>query len=69
MNILLVEDNYDKYPIINKTLSIFDNINFTKVASVCDALDELSKTLFDIMIIDIQIPDIDGGGNGANLLI
>ncbi|HCI0152848.1 TPA: hypothetical protein NN328_005075, partial [Escherichia coli] len=61
MNILLVEDNYDKYPIINKTLSIFDNINFTKVASVCDALDELSKTLFDIMIIDIQIPDIDGG--------
>ncbi|HGN9092481.1 TPA: response regulator, partial [Enterobacter hormaechei] len=61
MNILLVEDNYDKYPIISKALSIFDNINFIKVASVYDALDELSKTLFDIMIVDIQIPDIDGG--------
>ncbi|HDR1947515.1 TPA: hypothetical protein QCC91_004750, partial [Enterobacter hormaechei] len=47
--------------IISKALSIFDNINFIKVASVYDALDELSKTLFDIMIVDIQIPDIDGG--------
>ena len=61
MKILLVEDNYDKFPIINKTLDTFDNINFTKVVSVSEALQELSKTLFDVMIIDIQIPDIKGG--------
>ena len=61
MRILLVEDNYDKYPLINKALSKFKNVIFTKVASSSDALRELSHTLFDMMIIDIQIPDIDGG--------
>ncbi|WP_419236669.1 5'-methylthioadenosine/S-adenosylhomocysteine nucleosidase family protein [Serratia fonticola] len=61
MKVLLVEDNYDKYPIINKTLGEFKNVFFTKVVSAADAIRELSQTLFDVMIIDIQIPDIDGG--------
>ena len=61
MKVLLVEDNYDKFPLINKALSGFKNVTFTKVVSSSDAIRELSHTLFDVMIIDIQIPDINGG--------
>lgn len=61
MKILLVEDNYDKYPLISKALVGFKSVVFTKVVSASDALRELSNNLFDVMIIDIQIPDIDGG--------
>lgn len=61
MKILLVEDNYDKYPTINKVLDAFDFVEFTKVVSVTDALQEVNNKLFDVMIIDIQIPDINGG--------
>lgn len=61
MKILLVEDNYDKFPIIKNCLVNFEYAEFTKVISVNDALSEVSRNLFDLMIIDIQIPDINGG--------
>ncbi|EKN6193515.1 TPA: response regulator [Yersinia enterocolitica] len=62
MNILLVEDNYDKLQILHKLIENFkDKVTIKKVISVNDAINELTVKNYDLMIIDIQIPDIDGG--------
>lgn len=62
MNILLVEDNYEKFRNLYEiTKHLEDKINIKKVISVNEAMNELQIKTYDLMIIDIQIPDINGG--------
>lgn len=61
MRALLVEDNYEKLNIIHKITREYDNFSLKKVISVQSAIEELNQNAYDLIIIDIQIPDIDGG--------
>ncbi|EKN3458723.1 response regulator [Yersinia enterocolitica] len=61
MRALLVEDNYEKLNIIHKITRDYDNFSLKKVISVQSAIEELNQNTYDLIIIDIQIPDVDGG--------
>ncbi|WP_024483215.1 phosphorylase family protein [Serratia fonticola] len=61
MRALLVEDNYEKLNLIHKITRDYDNFSLKKVISVQSAIEELNKNTYDLIIIDIQIPDVDGG--------
>lgn len=61
MRALLVEDNYEKLNIIHKITKDYDNFSLKKVISVQSAIEELNRKNYDLIIIDIQIPDVDGG--------
>lgn len=61
MRALLVEDNYEKLNIIHKITKDYDNFSLKKVISVQSAIEELNQNAYDLIIIDIQIPDVDGG--------
>ncbi len=61
MRALLVEDNYEKLNIIHKITRDYDNFSLKKVISVQSAIEELNQKNYDLIIIDIQIPDVDGG--------
>lgn len=61
MRALLVEDNYEKLNIIHKITKDYDEFLLKKVISVQSAIEELSQNTYDLIIIDIQIPDVDGG--------
>jgi len=61
VRVLLVEDDYEKLNIIHKLTKNYDDFFIKKVISVQGAIDELYENTYDILIIDIQIPDVDGG--------
>jgi len=61
MRALLVEDNYEKLNIIHRITKDYDDFLIKKVISVEGAIEELNKNTYDLVIIDIQIPDVDGG--------
>ena len=76
MNVLIVDDQYD-----SKVLSIAKKIkslgveNVKHVLNARDAYDELSSKFFDLLILDLQIPEsfgeevnIDGGMNLVELI-
>jgi two-component system, OmpR family, response regulator len=59
MNILLLEDD----PILNDTISHFLKMKGNEVTSLddgMDAIEMIDQTNFDLYIIDINIPEIDG---------
>ncbi len=62
LNVLLVEDNPTDALILQSTLED-DNINdfkFTHVETLADAVDVLSKAVFDIALVDLGLPDSQG---------
>ncbi|WP_405599333.1 MULTISPECIES: response regulator [unclassified Pseudoalteromonas] len=60
MKILIVEDNYDK---VRKIHGVFgaDKPEIKSCVSAFEAKTILENEFYDIVIVDIQIPDIDGG--------
>ncbi|WP_419173415.1 response regulator [Halobacteriovorax sp.] len=61
MNILLVEDNYEK---VNRIHAIFDGKKKPEIVSArssSEAYSLMKQFQYDIVILDVQIPDIEGG--------
>lgn len=65
MNILLVEDEYEKVGFIHSLVGSLaeqaDRVTIKTVRSANDAKFEIQSTQYEIMIIDLHIPDIEGG--------
>lgn len=60
-NILLVEDDYVNITIATKYLALIsDKINLTVAENGEEAIEQLSKNEFDIVLMDIQMPTMDG---------
>jgi len=57
MNVLIVDDQYDKVKIFAAMLKDIENLNLVTVTNIKDALNSLSKHKCDILILDLKIPD------------
>lgn len=59
LNILLVEDNFPDYFMLKKQFEKLQNIsiNLTHVTTCRDAITCLQKTLFDVILLDLSLPD------------
>ena len=59
-NILYVEDNISNQKLIDNLLVNYPNLNLTIKSSAEDALEELERVGFDLIILDINLPGMDG---------
>ena len=58
-NILIVDDNYDMLEVLQRNLKALD-YNVYKASSVQEALDILKLSAIDLLITDIQMPEVNG---------
>jgi DNA-binding NtrC family response regulator len=58
-NILIVDDNYDMLDVLQRNLKTF-NYRTYKASSVTEALDVLKYTTIDLLITDLNMPEING---------
>lgn len=58
-NILIVDDNYDMLELLQRNLKSF-NFHAYKASSVTEAIEVLRSTSIDLLITDLQMPDING---------
>lgn len=61
MKILVVEDNYNKVKAIHEVFNGIDKPFIKSCLTSLEAKSILSKEYYDVVVIDIQIPDIEGG--------
>lgn len=61
MKILVVEDNYDKVKAIHDIFSEADKPFIKSCLSSSEAKFLLVREYYDVVVLDIQIPDIEGG--------
>lgn len=66
-NILIVDDNKNNLFTLRSLLSSLDNCNVIEAQSGEDALKKVSDNKIDLVILDIQMPELDGF-EVANLL-
>lgn len=59
-NILIVEDSATIRSMIISTLESFGEFKFTEAPNGFEALKELPRDKFDLIITDINMPDING---------
>lgn len=60
MNILIVDDNKDNRMTIQLLLEEFENIEISEVIDGQEAIDICKKKHFDIIFMDIMMPNVDG---------
>jgi DNA-binding NtrC family response regulator len=58
-NILIVDDNYDMLELLQRNLKSF-NFHAYKASSVNEAIEVLKSTSIDLLITDLQMPEING---------
>lgn len=58
-NILIVDDNYDMLNLLQRHIKLL-NYNTYKASSVMEALEVLKFNTIDLLITDIQMPEING---------
>ncbi|MDT0293182.1 sigma-54-dependent transcriptional regulator [Mesonia ostreae] len=58
-NILIVDDNYDMLEVLQRNLKAL-NYHIYKASSVGEALDILKLSAIDLLITDIQMPEVNG---------
>lgn len=58
-NILIVDDNYDMLEVLQRNLKALD-YHVYKASSVKEALDILKLSAIDLLITDIQMPEVNG---------
>ncbi|PIF29944.1 DNA-binding NtrC family response regulator [Flavobacterium sp. 9] len=58
-NILIVDDNYDMLDVLQRNLKTF-NYRTYKASSVAEALDVLKYNTIDLLITDLNMPEING---------
>jgi len=59
-NILVVEDSSTMRSLIVSTVEVLDNVDVTETSSGFEALKILPHKKFDIILTDINMPDING---------
>ncbi len=59
-HILVVEDNKLNQMVMRKLLSSADHISFAVVNNGKEALDALKKDMYDVVLMDLQMPIMDG---------
>lgn len=59
-SILVVDDEVINFQVIQKLLKDDENIKLTYIDNGIDALEKLKKTSYDILLIDIKMPEISG---------
>ncbi len=60
IHILVVEDNKLNQMVMRKLLSSFDNVSFSVVENGKEAIDALKKGVYDLVLMDLQMPEMDG---------
>lgn len=68
LSVLLVEDDYSDAVLVNRLIEMINrslarhggSFSLVRVASLAEALDLLSQLEFDIMLIDLTLPDSEG---------
>lgn len=62
IKILVVEDNEGNVKLLNKTCKSSQSVNFDFVAvsRLSDALELLSRNMFDVILLDLNLPDSKG---------
>uniref|UniRef100_UPI00404A55F0 sigma-54-dependent transcriptional regulator n=1 Tax=Flavobacterium sp. TaxID=239 RepID=UPI00404A55F0 len=58
-NILIVDDNYDMLELLQRNLKEL-NFHTYKASSVVEAIDVLKTSVIDLLITDLQMPEING---------
>lgn len=58
-NILIVDDNFDMLELLQRNLKSF-NFHVYKASSVSEAIEVLKSTAIDLLITDLQMPEING---------
>jgi signal transduction histidine kinase/ActR/RegA family two-component response regulator len=59
-SILVVEDNLLNQLVLKKILKEFDEINITFANNGLECLDKLKTQVFDLILMDLQMPEMDG---------
>lgn len=60
LHILIVEDNKMNQMVMRKILSSFPNVSFAIANNGQEAIDALKKDVYDIVLMDLQMPVMDG---------
>lgn len=60
MHVLVVEDNLMNQMVMRKLLGSLPNISFAVVSNGTEALDTLKKDVYDMVLMDLQMPIMDG---------
>jgi len=60
MNVLIVDDNPDNRMTIQLLLEEFDDINALEAQDGQEAIDMCKNEQFDIVFMDIMMPNVDG---------
>ena len=63
IKLLIVEDSEESRDLIQLALSNENNLKFFQAESVKESLQILEKELFDIILLDLSLPD----GNGSSI--
>jgi PAS domain S-box-containing protein len=61
LHVLIAEDNLVNMLIITKFLQKWD-VQFTKAGNGAEALSKINEQQFDILLIDLEMPEVDGFG-------
>ncbi|MHA7844069.1 MAG: hybrid sensor histidine kinase/response regulator [Winogradskyella sp.] len=59
-HILVVEDNKINQMVMRKVLNSFENITFSVVDNGKEAIDALKQGVYDLILMDLQMPEMDG---------
>lgn len=60
LHILVVEDNKMNQLVMRKLLSSFSSVSFSVVENGHEAIDALKKDVYDLILMDLQMPVMDG---------
>ncbi len=60
MHILVVEDNKLNQMVMRQLLKGLDNVSFTVVENGAEAIDALKKEVYNVVLMDLQMPIMDG---------
>ncbi len=59
-NVLLVDDEAKANEILKEILSVFDDLEVESCTSSVEALSQINKKVYDLIFLDISMPEIDG---------
>lgn len=60
LHVLIVEDNLMNQMVMRKLLSSAPNVSFAVVNNGNEAIDALKKNVYDVVLMDLQMPIMDG---------
>ncbi len=66
INLLIVDDTYEKIQLIANFLENRPDCNLDYCLSMKDACSKLSQNSYDVLVVDIQIPEFTGGEINAD---